>query len=193
VVPHESFPEYCGAKAAVRGPRTSQIKANEPEVINFVRATARLLKTVWLERTVCCSLYADREQKENISINSVCPGIVPTTIIPQAMIDAVSPECLTPQSTIVSAYRLFLDDETLFGKTVECSAEKILFLETPSLANGHVSQRAVTVYEPLFETSVPFISVFGIVLTVLSYAQDAQGAFWTSGHSRMTRNRWQLG
>lgn len=31
-------------------------------------------------------------QKENISINVVLPGIVPTKIIPQSMIDAVSPE-----------------------------------------------------------------------------------------------------
>lgn len=67
------------------------------------------------------------------------------------MVDAVSPECLTLQSTIVSAYQRFLTDETLFGKTIECSADKQFFLETPSLANGYVSQRAVTVYEPLFE------------------------------------------
>jgi len=30
--------------------------------------------------------------KENITINVVLPGIVPTSIIPQAMIDAVSAE-----------------------------------------------------------------------------------------------------
>lgn len=67
------------------------------------------------------------------------------------MVDAVSPECLTPQSTIVSAYERFLDDEALFGKVIECSADKQFFLETPSLANGRISKRAVTVWDPLFE------------------------------------------
>lgn len=33
-----------------------------------------------------------REQKENIAANVVLPGIVPTNIIPQAMLDAVKPE-----------------------------------------------------------------------------------------------------
>jgi NAD(P)-dependent dehydrogenase (short-subunit alcohol dehydrogenase family) len=31
-------------------------------------------------------------QKENITINTVLPGIVPTKIIPQAMLDAVAPD-----------------------------------------------------------------------------------------------------
>ncbi|KAF2691948.1 hypothetical protein K458DRAFT_473589 [Lentithecium fluviatile CBS 122367] len=119
IVPHESYPEYDGAKAAV---------------VNFVRATSRVLKN-----------------KENISINAVCPGIVHTSIIPQEMVDAVSPECLTPISTIVAAYERCLDDESLFGKVIECSVDKQFFLETPSLANGRFSKRAVTVWDPLFK------------------------------------------
>jgi hypothetical protein len=66
------------------------------------------------------------------------------------MVDAVSPECLTPQSTVVSAYQRFLSDETLFGKIIECSADQQFFLETPTLANGRISQRAVTVWDPQF-------------------------------------------
>lgn len=66
------------------------------------------------------------------------------------MIDAVSAECLTPQSTIVSAYERCLD-EMLFGKIIECSGDKQFFLETPSLANGRISKRAVTVWDPLFK------------------------------------------
>ncbi|KAH7406051.1 15-hydroxyprostaglandin dehydrogenase [Phaeosphaeria sp. MPI-PUGE-AT-0046c] len=119
IVPHETYPEYDGAKAAV---------------VNFVRATARILK-----------------DKENIAINTICPGIVHTSIIPQEMVDAVSEECLTPISTIVSAYERCLDDDTLYGRVIECSAEKQFFLEPPSLANGHVSRRAVTVWDPLFK------------------------------------------
>jgi NAD(P)-dependent dehydrogenase (short-subunit alcohol dehydrogenase family) len=91
------------------------------------------------------------KQKENISMNAVCPGIVRTSIIPQEMVDAVSPECLTPQSTVVAAYERLLGDETLFGKIIECSADKQFFLETPELANGDISKRAVTVWDPLFK------------------------------------------
>ncbi|KAF2021865.1 hypothetical protein BU24DRAFT_417498 [Aaosphaeria arxii CBS 175.79] len=119
IVPHESYPEYDGAKAGV---------------VNFVRATARILRS-----------------KENISINCICPGIVRTAIIPQEMVDAVSPECLTPESTIVAAYERCLDDASIFGKVIECSTDKQFFLETPSLANGRISERAVTVWDPLFK------------------------------------------
>ena len=58
---------------------------------------------------------------------------------------------LTPVSTIVSAYERFLDDDILYGRVLECSADQHFFLEPPSLANGHVSRRAVTVWDPLFK------------------------------------------
>lgn len=67
------------------------------------------------------------------------------------MIDAVSPDCLTPISTIVSAYERCLDDSSIFGKVIECSTDKQFFLDPPSLANGHFSKRAVTVWDPLFK------------------------------------------
>ncbi|CAM1505038.1 Fc.00g106750.m01.CDS01 [Cosmosporella sp. VM-42] len=117
--PHESYPEYDGAKAAV---------------YNFVRATARVLKI-----------------KENIRINCVLPGIVATNIIPPEMIAAVTPECLTPVSTIVAAYNKCLEDESLSGEAIECSAEKMLFTPRPEYQNGRVSRRACTVWDPLFK------------------------------------------
>ncbi|KAI1623492.1 15-hydroxyprostaglandin dehydrogenase [Exophiala viscosa] len=89
--------------------------------------------------------------KENISINVVLPGIVPTKIIPQSMIDAVSSECLTPASTIVSAYNHFLDNPTVSGQVVECSTDKHFFLPRPELANGRFTKRAITVWDPLFK------------------------------------------
>ncbi|KAI1258860.1 hypothetical protein F5Y18DRAFT_324747 [Xylariaceae sp. FL1019] len=115
--PHPSFPEYCGAKAAV---------------MNFCRAMAMTLKL-----------------NENITVNCVLPGIVRTPIIAQAMVDAVSEECLTPISTIVSAYNLFLDDLSRNGQVVECSVDKHCFVPEPELLNGQATKRAVTVYEPL--------------------------------------------
>uniref|UniRef100_A0A8H7K113 15-hydroxyprostaglandin dehydrogenase n=1 Tax=Bionectria ochroleuca TaxID=29856 RepID=A0A8H7K113_BIOOC len=112
VTPHETYPEYDGAKAAV---------------MNFVRATSRILSL-----------------KENIRINCVLPGIVATKIIP--------PRCLTPVSTIVAAYRKCLEDKTLAGEALECSADKILPVPRPALQNGRISTRAVTVWDPLFKT-----------------------------------------
>lgn len=121
--------------AAVHGhesyPEYSGAKA---AVMQFCRTVAPVLKV-----------------KENITINVVLPGIVPTSIIPQAMIDAVSAECLTPSSTIVSAYNMFLDDKSRTGQVVECSAKDRFFLPDPPLLNGRITKRATTVWDPLFK------------------------------------------
>lgn len=61
---------------------------------------------------------------------------------------------MTPVSTVVGAYERFLEDQSLYGRIVECSAEKHFFLEPPTLANGRVSRRAVTVWDPLFKMYV---------------------------------------
>ena len=121
VIPHSSYPEYNGAKAGV---------------INFARGVAPVLRG-----------------KEGIAISVVCPGIVSTSIIPPEMVAAVSPECMTPVETIVKAYQGFLDEEGegRAGEIVECSADRIITLKTPELGNGRVSQRAVTVWDPLFK------------------------------------------
>ncbi|KAH6898207.1 15-hydroxyprostaglandin dehydrogenase [Thelonectria olida] len=117
--PHETYPEYGGAKAAV---------------YNFVRATSRVLKI-----------------KETIRINCVLPGIVATKITPPEMVAAVSSGCLTPISTILSAYHKCLEDESLSGEAIECSAEKHLLVPRPEFQNGRVSQREVTVWDSLFK------------------------------------------
>lgn len=124
IIPHPTYAEYNGAKAAV---------------ITFARGVADVLYN-----------------KDKIAFNVVCPGIVATSIIPPEMIAAVSPECLTPVDTIVRAYEEFLDEEegmgeVRHGQVVEGSADKIITLKMPELGNGRVSQRAVTVWDPLFE------------------------------------------
>lgn len=58
---------------------------------------------------------------------------------------------MTPVATIVRAYNEFLDDSTRTGQVAECSADKILLLEDPPLANGRVTKRACTVWDPLFK------------------------------------------
>ncbi|KAJ3525043.1 hypothetical protein NM208_g11810 [Fusarium decemcellulare] len=115
VHPHETYPEYDGAKAAVS------------------------------------SQSSFTALKENIRINCILPGIVATKIIPPEMVAAVSPECLTPVGTIVSAYNKCLDDESLHGEAIECSVDKLLLTPRPDFQNGRVSKRAVTVWDPLFK------------------------------------------
>jgi hypothetical protein len=61
------------------------------QVVNFVRATARILREVRPPKTYI-SLEINAMQKENISINVVLPGIVHTSIIPPEMVAAVSEE-----------------------------------------------------------------------------------------------------
>ncbi|KAF2664358.1 hypothetical protein BT63DRAFT_429854 [Microthyrium microscopicum] len=121
IYPHESYPEYDGAKAAV---------------LNWIFATGRILKA-----------------KENISISGVLPGIVATNIIPPEMVAAVSPECLTPVSTIVGGYQKALDDPSLAGQAIEASSvDTYVQVKKPEYLNGRYSQRATTVWEPLFKS-----------------------------------------
>ncbi|KAF2492232.1 NAD(P)-binding protein [Lophium mytilinum] len=128
-----------GTQLAIHFMRKNKVPGGKivTTVLNFVRATSRVLKI-----------------KENITTNAVLPGIVHTNIIPQAMVDAVSPECMTPISSIISAYHLFLDDAAneVTGKAVECSADKHFFHETPAYANGDITKRTVTVWDPLFKS-----------------------------------------
>lgn len=91
-------------------------------------------------------------QKENIYINTVLPGIVNTPIVPQEMIDAVAPDCVTSVSTIVAAYDEFLSEENQHtGESVECSVDKHFLVPQPGYVNGKFSKRAVTVWDPLFK------------------------------------------
>ncbi|EGY15397.1 uncharacterized protein VDAG_06251 [Verticillium dahliae VdLs.17] len=123
-----------GTQLATHFMRKNKYDGAKAAIVNFVRATSRVLKI-----------------KENIRINVVLPGIVATSIIPPGMVAAVSPECMTPFSSIVAAYNMFLEDDTLSGQAIECSAGKRLFVPTTEPLNGHVSKRAVTVWQPLFK------------------------------------------
>lgn len=62
------------------------------------------------------------------------------------------PHSRTPVETVVKAYNLCLQDHSLNGELIECSQDKCLFIPRPELANGEVTKRATTVWEPLFKT-----------------------------------------
>lgn len=52
---------------------------------------------------------------------------------------------------MLGAYDRFLEDDTgMTGEIYECSAEKIIDYHLPPEGNGHVTKRAVTVWNPLF-------------------------------------------
>jgi hypothetical protein len=68
------------------------------------------------------------------------------------MLDAVSPDCLTPVSTIVAAYdRLLSDSNHQTGEAVECSVDELFLVPQTEYCNGKFSKRAVTVWDPLFK------------------------------------------
>ncbi|KAK7902582.1 hypothetical protein LTR67_002228 [Exophiala xenobiotica] len=88
---------------------------------------------------------------DNITINTVCPGAVPTNKIPQGMRDALGEESLTPRATIVAAYMKFLNDPSLTGEWAEASSDKVRLQEKLAYMNGEVSRRTVQVWDPYFE------------------------------------------
>lgn len=58
---------------------------------------------------------------------------------------------ITPVQTILKAYQTFLEDTTgMHGQLLECSANKLVYYPEPEQGNGHVTKRAITVWEPLF-------------------------------------------
>lgn len=53
--------------------------------------------------------------------------------------------------TILDGYETFLEDLTgMAGELLECSANKLIFYHLPNPGNGHITTRAITVWEPLF-------------------------------------------
>ncbi|KIW04466.1 uncharacterized protein PV09_04726 [Verruconis gallopava] len=66
--------------------------------------------------------------KEPITVNCICPGLVPTNIMPEAISNATPPEFVTPLSTIVRAVEgFFADEEGKYqGQVAECSGESIV-------------------------------------------------------------------
>jgi len=62
---------------------------------------------------------------ENITVNCLCPGLVPTALTAGALVDAFPKDRLTPVSTIVKAVEQFLADDSITGQAAECSGEAI--------------------------------------------------------------------
>jgi 15-hydroxyprostaglandin dehydrogenase (NAD) len=77
---------------------------------------------VGLTRSLAQNLQA---RGENITVNCLCPGLVPTALTAGALVDAFPKDRLTPVSTIVKAVEQFLADDSITGQAAECSGEEI--------------------------------------------------------------------
>lgn len=60
-------------------------------------------------------------------MNCVCPGLVPTKIMPDAITQATPKEHVTPLTTVVQAVEGFINDDSLQGQAAECSAQSITY------------------------------------------------------------------
>ncbi|EXJ54444.1 hypothetical protein A1O7_09784 [Cladophialophora yegresii CBS 114405] len=135
--PMASLPEYSGAKAAASRAWFEDQAAGiaNPAPGYRIRPGNRT-----------------RSERDNITINAICPGVVPTRNIPQIMRDTFGVDSLTPRSTILAGYLRFLDDPSLNGNIIEASRNRLLFTEKPPYADGDYSKRSSTVFDPLFES-----------------------------------------
>ena len=78
-------------------------------------------------------------KKENITVNAVLPAFVPTGLAPPRLIEAWPKEHITPMSTVLKCFGMFIDDDAITGQTGECSQDNIYLRRQPEYAND--SQR----------------------------------------------------
>lgn len=83
-----------------------------PQVVGLTRSMGQRLKQL----------------KQPITVNCICPGLVPTNIMPDAITQVTPPEYVTPLTTIVRAVEGFVLDEecALQGQVAECSAQQVV-------------------------------------------------------------------
>ncbi|KAH7138014.1 hypothetical protein B0J11DRAFT_449833 [Dendryphion nanum] len=67
--------------------------------------------------------------EENITVNCICPGFIPTNLCPPQILEVWPKEHITPLSTAIKAIDAFLGDDKLTGQAVELSQENIYFRE----------------------------------------------------------------
>jgi 15-hydroxyprostaglandin dehydrogenase (NAD) len=53
--------------------------------------------------------------KENITVNAICPAFIATGLAPKAVLEVFPKEHLTPMSTALRAYDTFLADDSMTG------------------------------------------------------------------------------
>lgn len=71
---------------------------------------------------------------EGITVNCICPAFVPTGLAPKEVMDKFPKEHITPMSTVLRAYDMFLKDDKMSGNVVELSLDQIYFREPPDFS-----------------------------------------------------------
>ncbi|KAK7206467.1 hypothetical protein BZA70DRAFT_105200 [Myxozyma melibiosi] len=76
-------------------------------------------------------------EKDKITVNAICPALVKTGLAPAELLRQIPQEQMTPMSTIMRAYDIFLDDEDykVTGQTVECSLGDLFYRQQPDFAS----------------------------------------------------------
>ena len=74
---------------------------------------------------------------ESITVNCLCPGLVPTALPAQALIDAFPKDRITPISTIVRAVEQFIADDSITGQAAECSGDEIHYRPAYSFSDDN--------------------------------------------------------
>ena len=69
-----------------------------------------------------------QEKREPITVNCLCPGLVPTALPAQPMIDAFPKDKLTPISTILKVVEGFINDDSVTGQVAECSGLNVYYI-----------------------------------------------------------------
>ncbi|KAK6073816.1 15-hydroxyprostaglandin dehydrogenase [Seiridium cupressi] len=59
--------------------------------------------------------------EDGTTVNCFCPGFVMTGICPPEMKEVSPPEHITPMSTIMRAFDMFIEDDTMTGQCIEAS------------------------------------------------------------------------
>lgn len=68
-----------------------------------------------------------KELGEPITVNAICPGLVPTGLnLGNPLMDVTPKEFFTPQATIVRAVERIIEDDSLTAQILECSVEDIV-------------------------------------------------------------------
>ncbi|KAH7350669.1 hypothetical protein BKA65DRAFT_605374 [Rhexocercosporidium sp. MPI-PUGE-AT-0058] len=68
---------------------------------------------------------------EGITVNCICPAFVITGLAPENVLVKFPKEHITPMSTVLQAYDMFLGDSKLSGQVVETSLDQVNFQHPP--------------------------------------------------------------
>ncbi|KAF2000990.1 15-hydroxyprostaglandin dehydrogenase [Amniculicola lignicola CBS 123094] len=101
--------------------------------------------------------------KENITVNCICPGFIPTNLCPPEILKIWPKEHITPVSTAVKAIDAFLGDDQMTGQVVELSLGELYFRQMVPWANESqewIGTKSLDIWEKAY-AEVPVKNGYG--------------------------------